>query len=334
MRKSIAHGLCGWTILFAIMCAQVSFAFGAETIRIAFPSTPNTTQLPYFVAQKKGWLKDVQITETYVTGDSNAVRAVLSGNADLAAVVGTFSVFTAMEAGADLRAISSWQPVPDYNVVLAAGKGSKISDLAGKIFASSGPGGLPDQLPRILMRKHQVDASTTRFVQVGGHPARLQAVLGGRADATLVNSITSVEFIEAGRVTLVAKIAEEFPKMGLGWNVVRAQTLNDPKMAEPLQILTTAGIRASRFILQNPDEAAAILHERIPTIGLELAKRVVRDLNKDGVWGDTGGADLPTAEFSAKLCEELGVIKKPIATSTLIDERFIKVALSELGSGK
>lgn len=306
----------------------------AESIRIVFPSTPNTTQLPYFVAQKKGWLDDLKVAETYVTGDSNAIRAILSGNADFGAVIGTFSVFSALEAGADLRAISSWQPLPDYNVVLGAGKGNKIADLAGKIFASSGPGGLPDQLPRILMRKHKIDTSSARFVQVGGHPARLQAVLGGRADATLVNSITSVDALESGRVSLVAKISEEFPKLGLGWNIIRQGALNAPEMAATLQILTTAGIKASRFIMQNPDEAALILHDRIPTISLELAKRVVKDLNNDRIWGTKGGANLETAQFSANLSEELGVIKRPLSVSSLIDERFVKTALRDLGPEK
>ena len=67
--------------------------------------------------------------------------------------------------------------------VLAKDKGDKLADLAGKTFASSGPGALPDQLPRMVMRKYGIDESTARFVQVGGHAARLQAVIGGRADS-------------------------------------------------------------------------------------------------------------------------------------------------------
>jgi hypothetical protein len=41
--------------------------------------------------------------------------------------------------------VHSWQPIGDYSLVLATGKGSKLADVAGKTFASSGPGGLPDQ---------------------------------------------------------------------------------------------------------------------------------------------------------------------------------------------
>ena len=228
--------------------AATHTAGAAEKIRVVFPTTPTTAFLPYYVAQKKGWLGDLAVEELYVTGDSNAVRAVLSGNAEFGAGIGTFSALTAVDAGADLRAIGSWSPLPDYNVVIAADKGSKISDLAGKIIASSGPGALPDQLPRILMRKHNVDASTSRFIQVGGHPARLQAVLGGRADATLVNTITALDALQSGRVNLVAKIADEFPNLGYVWNVARLSLLTDAKWAASMQILTTAGGQGS-FVL-------------------------------------------------------------------------------------
>ncbi len=318
----------------AIAALNGSAALAADKIRIVFPTTPTSAFLPYYVAQKKGWLGDLAIEELYVTGDSNAVRAVLSGNAEFGGGIGTFSVLSAVDAGADLRVIGSWSPLPDYNVVIAADKGSKIVDLAGKVIASSGPGALPDQLPRILMRKHKVDASKSRFIQVGGHPARLQAVLGGRADATLVNTITAIDAIQGHRVNLIAKIAEEFPMLGYVWNVARSSSIKDPRLAAAFQVLTTAGIRGSRFVMENPDEAAAILNERVSSIKLDLAKRVVRDLNSDNVWGGDGGIDPRIAEFTAKTGAELGILKNPIPPSVLVDSRFVDAAMKELGPAK
>jgi NitT/TauT family transport system substrate-binding protein len=300
-----------------------------EKIKIVFATTPTTLFLPYYVARKKGWLDGLDIDEAYVTGDSNAIRAVLSDQADFGAGVGTFAMLSAVEAGADLKAIGSWSPLPDYNLVIASDKGSSLADFAGKVIATSGPGALPDQLPRILMRKHNVDASTARFIQVGGHPARLQAVLGGRADATLVNTVTSLDAIESGKVKVVAKVAQEFPKLGYVWNVARAGTIKDPAKAAIFQKLTTAGIRGSRFIMQNPDEAAAILHERVPALELDLCKRVIRDLNKDGVWGVDGGIDNGIIDFTAKTGAELGVLKSLPNTSALTDTRFVDAAMKD-----
>lgn len=322
----------------ALILAIAVLAFGnipkavaAEKIRIVFATTPTTLFLPYYVAQKKGWLEGLTIEETYVSGDSNAIRAVLSDNADFGGGIGTFSVLSAVEAGADIKAIGSWSPLPDYNLVIRSDKGNKVSDLAGKVIASSGPGALPEQLPRMVMRKYQIDPSSSRFIQVGGHPARLQAVLTGRADATLVNTITALESIESGKVKLIAKIAEEFPMLGYVWNVARNSTINDPKKAAAIQILTTGGLKGSRFIMEYPDEAAAILHERVPSLDLELAKRVIKDLNKDKVWGVAGGLDPKIAEFTAKIGADLGVLKNRITPSVMIDRRFVDAALKDVG---
>jgi ABC-type nitrate/sulfonate/bicarbonate transport system substrate-binding protein len=317
----------------AATCTGITNA-SAEPIRVVFPTSPTTAFLPLYVAQKKGWLGDLQIKEMYVTGDSNAIRTILSGNADFGAGNGTFGVISAVGAGAHLMAVGSWSPLPDYNMVLAAGKGTKISDLAGKTFASSGPGALPEQLPRALMRKYHVDASKTRFIQVGGHSARLQAVLAGRADGALVNIVTLLAAHSENKVTVITKIATEFPMLGYVWNVVSSDKLKDPKIAAAAQTLTTAGIRGSRFVTEHPDEAAEILHERVPTIPVDVAKQVVRQLNDPNVWGIDGGLNPEIAKFTADTGFELGTLKKKVDTTKLLDRQFVDVSMKELGPAK
>jgi ABC-type nitrate/sulfonate/bicarbonate transport system substrate-binding protein len=180
---------------FAAVLAAVALSVSpapaaAAKIKMVFTGSPTTLSLPYFVAQKKGWLDGLEVEDVYVTGDANAMRVLLSGNADIA-TIGTLNVLASIQQGAAVRAIGSWQPIGDYNLVLAKGKGTTFADLAGKVFAASGPGALPEQLARLVMEKHGVDPSTARFLQVGGHAARVQAVLAGRADATLANTVTT-----------------------------------------------------------------------------------------------------------------------------------------------
>jgi ABC-type nitrate/sulfonate/bicarbonate transport system substrate-binding protein len=216
--------------------------------------------------------------------------------------------------------------------VLAKGKGDKLADLAGKIFASSGPGGLPDQLPRLVMRKHGIDETTARFVQVGGHAARLQSVIGGRADATLVNTVTALKGVQDGKVTVLTKLSMEFPGLGYVWNVVRADALAKPELAAAFQTLTEAGIRGSRFITENPDEAAAILHQRLPDLDLNFLKAVVRDLNGENLWGVDGGLDPAVQEFTAELNMKLGNLPVATPAKDVLDARFVEAALKKLGT--
>jgi ABC-type nitrate/sulfonate/bicarbonate transport system substrate-binding protein len=298
---------------------------------MAFPGPVTTFSLPYLVAQKKGWMGDLEVEDLNVTGDANAMRVLLSGNADIA-LVGMLNVLASIHAGASIRAIHSWQPIGDYSLVLATGKGTGLADLAGKTFASSGPGGLPDQLPRLIMRKHGIDEQTTRFVQVGGHAARLQAVIGGRADATLVNTVTTLKGVQDGKVTVLTRLSAEFPGLSYIWNVVRTESLAKPELAAAFQTMTDIGIKGSRYIMESPDEAAAALHERLPDLDLAFLKAVVRDLNSENLWGVNGGLDPAIEEFTADLNMKLGNLPVAPKASDVLDQRFVDAALKQLGT--
>jgi len=329
MLRSRYHLRAILLVALALISCDEENAF-ATKIKIVFPGPPTTFSLPLYVAQKKQWLGDIEVEEVAVTGDSNAMRVLLSGNADMA-WVGMLNVLASVQAGAKVRAVHSWQPIGDYSLVLATGKGSKLSDLAGKTFASSGPGALPDQLPRLIMRKYGIDETTARFVQIGGHSARLQAVYGGRADATLINTVTALKGVQEGRVTVLTRISEEFPGLGYCWNVVRTDSFDKPQLAAAFQVITEAGTRASRFIMESPDEAAEIMHARVPDLDLKFLKAVVRDLNSERVWGVDGGLDPRIEEYTADLNMKLGNLPKAPPPGDILDQRFVDAAIKKLG---
>jgi ABC-type nitrate/sulfonate/bicarbonate transport system substrate-binding protein len=326
--RAITPILCITALLLMAFAASPAHA---AKIKMVFPGPVTTFSLPYLVAQKKGWMEGLEVEDVHVTGDANAMRVLLSGNADIG-LIGTLNVLASIHAGAGIRAIHSWQPIGDYSLVLATGKGNKLADLAGKTFASSGPGGLPDQLPRLIMRKHGVDETTARFVQVGGHAARLQAVIGGRAEATLVNTVTALKGVQEGKVTVVARLSAEFPGLGYVWNVVRTETLAKPELAAAFQSMTDIGIKGSRFIMANPDEAAAILHERLRDLDLPFLRAVVRDLNGENVWGIDGGLDPSVEEFTAELNMKLGNLPVAAPAKDVLEPRFVERALAKLGT--
>jgi hypothetical protein len=157
------------------------------------------------------------------------------------------------------------------------------------------------------MRKHNVDEIGVHFLQVGGHAARLQSVIGGRAQATLVNVVITAK--GADGVNVVTTIPNEFPKLAYVWNVVRKESLSDPKLSKAFETLTVAGIKGSRFIMQHPDEAAEILHERVPALELDLCQKAVAELNAAHVWGVDGGLDASMVEFTANLNNKLALGK-------------------------
>ncbi len=321
------------TVLVCCLVAVLGVATNATAatkIKFVFAGPPTTFSLPLYVAQKKGYLGDIDVEEVNVTGDSNAMRALISGNADIG-FIGMVNVLASIQAGAKVVAINSWQPIGDYSLVLAKGKGTALSDLAGKTFATSGPGALPDQMVRLILKKYNIDDSTASFVQVGGHAARLQAVLAGRADAALVNTVTSLRSVQDGKVTVLTKLSKEFPGLGYCWNVVRTDELADPERSAALQTLTEASIRAVRDIIANPDEAAEIMHEHVPELDVDYLKAVMRDMNSEHLWGVDGGLDPKIEEFTTDLNVKLGNLTAAPAQKDVLDTRYVEVALKKLG---
>src|SRR5690242_17850118 len=105
--------ICLWAVAAALgfsLCAQSA---GAQTkLKVVFPTTPTTMAWPSWIAMEKGWREDggVEIEAVRVQGDRNAIRALSSGQADIADS-GTFPVYGAIASGAQMKAIASWQPI-------------------------------------------------------------------------------------------------------------------------------------------------------------------------------------------------------------------------------
>ena len=104
-------------IAAALLVLDASAA-GAAKIKMVFPGPVTTFSLPYLVAQKQGWMEGLEVEDVHVTGDANAMRVLLSGNADIG-LIGTLNVLASIHAGASIRAVHSWQPIGDYSLVLA-----------------------------------------------------------------------------------------------------------------------------------------------------------------------------------------------------------------------
>jgi NitT/TauT family transport system substrate-binding protein len=110
--------------------------------------------------------------------------------------------------------------------------------------------------------------------------------------------------------------------------------LDDPRLSAAYQLLTEIGIRGSRYVTEHPDEAADILHERLPELDLAFLKEVVRDLNGENLWGVDGGLDPKIEEFTAGLNMKLGNLPRAAPATEILDRRFVDAALKKLGPYK
>lgn len=324
---------CTLFLMTALIFGMVtSSATAAERIRIVFPAPPSTLTLPFMVAQEKGYFEGIDVEEIYVSGDANAIRALISNNADIM-VCGVSTTLLSIQNGSKLKVISSWQPKLDFNFILGKDSGDRVEDMAGKVYATTGAGNVVDVVGRAMFAAHGVDPDSVRYLTVtGGHAGMFQTVAAGRADAAFVNTVTAVQGEQNGQVKIAGRAAEKFPNFGYINNVVLEDSLQNEELKAAYQIIVTAGIRASRFIMENPEEAAQIMHEKVPDLAEDYLVEVIKQLNDQDVWGVDGGIRKNEVAETIKAFKDVNLIQSELPVSQVYDFQFVDAALSQLGA--
>jgi ABC-type nitrate/sulfonate/bicarbonate transport system substrate-binding protein len=209
---------------------------------------------------------------------------------------------------------------------------TSLKELANARIAAASIGGLTTELPKMLLQKHHLDTSRAVFFSVGGHEARLQAVVGGKADAALVGILYAGHGKRLAKLNVVANLAQEFPGLGYSYLVVNEKDLANPQKRRAFETYVRAAVvEASRFIMKEPDRAAEVLHKRMPDVQLDLMKEVVHALNEAKVWGVNGGIDPEVTNFTAPLAATLKSASREIKAQELLDRSIVDRILAELG---
>ena len=302
-------------------------------LKLVFPSSPSTYALPYFVAKDLGWLDQagLSVEEIWLRGDSTALRPVLSGQADIV-MTGSNSLYSAVDNGAKIKSIGSWQPVVDYEFI-GSKKITTFADLKGKKLASSA--GMLDQIAKLMLKKHDVAPGDLDYtlLEGGGHKGRLEAVEQGKVDATLVGVLFATEGTRQGMINVLASVNDEIPGLAYGYLVVRTESLADPEKRKAFEkLIELSVIKGSRFVMTNPDEAAEVLQKRIPSLETGFIKEVVVNLNKAKVWGTDGGLNPQATDFSVELSLQDKSISRKIPADELLDHSLIDEALKHLAA--
>lgn len=310
--------------------SAVATAADPSVLKVVFPTTETTYQLPYLVAKDTGWFaaRNLEVTELFVNGDATAMRTVLSNGADLT-LVGPPTIFQAYSRGAKLRYIGSTQPRVDYQI-LGSPSLTRVEQLADRTFASAAPSDMTTEIPRLVIKKHGGDSEQTRFLQIGGHSARLQALEAGKVDGAMVNTLTSVIGQQGGRIKVLAKVAEEFPDMGYVMYAGLSDRLDDEGTAASVRTFIAGNIYGARYIQEHPEAAARILAKRVPNLSVDLLLPVIQELNANQVWGTNGGLDEAMVKFTADVLLQWKMIPEPVSAAQIVDSRFVEAALREL----
>ncbi len=152
----------------------------ADRIRIALAETPSDELAAFFVALDRAKANGLDYEWTAFSDEELAIQAVLSGQMD----IGFGTPYSAMQRSkAPLRIIFQLSKLKFFPVTTT--KYSSLEDLNGEPILLHSRGGGTDSIANVIEDRMNIKFGERSYVP--GSSNRVAALLGGRADATIID---------------------------------------------------------------------------------------------------------------------------------------------------
>ena len=171
------------TASLVAMPLALGLSFGAvqaEPIRIALAETPSDELAAFFVALDRAKANGLDYEWTAFSDEELAIQAVLSGQMD----IGFGTPYSAMQRSrAPIRIIFQLSKLKFFPVTTK--KYSKLEDLNGEPILLHSRGGGTDSIANVIETELGIEFGARSYVP--GSSNRVAALLGGQADATIID---------------------------------------------------------------------------------------------------------------------------------------------------
>lgn len=164
----------------ASVALVIGAAAQADTIRIALAETPSDELAAFFVALDRAKANGLDYEWTAFSDEELAIQAVLSGQMD----IGFGTPYAAMQRSkAPLRIVFQLSKLKFFPVTTK--KYSSLADLDGEPILLHSRGGGTDSIANVIEDRMNITFGERSYVP--GSANRVAALLGGRADATIID---------------------------------------------------------------------------------------------------------------------------------------------------
>jgi NitT/TauT family transport system substrate-binding protein len=168
------------TIATTAVVALAATTAHADTIRIALAETPSDELAAFFVALDRAKANGLDYEWTAFSDEELAIQAVLSGQMD----IGFGTPYAAMQRSrAPIRILFQLSKLKFFPVTTR--KYSTLNDLDGEPILLHSRGGGTDSIANVIEDRLNMKFGERSYVP--GSSNRVAALLGGRADATIID---------------------------------------------------------------------------------------------------------------------------------------------------
>ncbi len=178
--KQLLKNLARTALAVPLAMGLLSGAAQADTIRIALAETPSDELAAFFVALDRAKANGLDYEWTAFSDEELAIQAVLSGQMD----IGFGTPYAAMQRSkAPVRILFQLSKLKFFPVTTK--KYEKLEDLNGEPILLHSRGGGTDSIANVIEDRLGIEFGERSYVP--GSSNRVAALLGGRADATIID---------------------------------------------------------------------------------------------------------------------------------------------------
>jgi len=160
-----------------------SFASGEAVNVITSSSTLTNTLLKILEDKQMDAEFGVKANLTRVADNSQVIPSLISGESDLATIIGYTGVFPAVSKGAKLKVVGGSSMLYQAAIYAKDPAIKTLKDLEGRTMGSGAIGAAVHMLTTLVLEKNGVDVSKVQFRNIGSNAAIFKAIVGGTIDA-------------------------------------------------------------------------------------------------------------------------------------------------------
>jgi NitT/TauT family transport system substrate-binding protein len=321
-----------------------SNAAEATTVRVG--TSNSSSDVAFFIADKKGYFKQEGLSITLTPFDS-AARMVAPLGADQLDVGGgapSAGLYNAVARGINIKIVAdkgSSPPGYGYNPLLVrkdlvdSGKFKGFKDLKGLKVAAPAMGTSPDAILNEALKKGGLKYSDVEVVYMG-FPQHVLALQNGAVEASVTTEPSATRAVQSGAAVRFQNDAI-YPNQQIAVVLYGGKFIKDnPETAKKFMRAYIKAIRDyndalkdGRIAGQNADEIIAILTEYTPVKDPNVYKTIVPNgCNPDGKVNEA------SLKKDFEFYKSRGLIEGNVTVEQALDSSFADAVVKELGPYK